>query len=594
MKILSTNPKAIKKAKHFVKESSKKHNNKYDYSKFEYVNVNTKSIIICPTHGEFLQSSEHHLRKGQGCSQCANQNKITNKETFVNKSNNTHNSKYDYSKFIYIGALTKGIVICSEHGEFLQSPDSHSRGAGCPKCANKKSSLVQKSNVVDFIEKANKIHNSYYDYSKYVYVDAHTKGIITCPIHSEFLQNPNNHLCGNGCPKCKSRGTSFPEQVLFFYLSKLRLKFELHKKIEGVELDIYIPYLKLGIEYDGEYFHRNKLDKDLKKNLFFKERGIDIIRIREEGLPKIKHCFNICRKLKSNTNKNNKELEKIIHAIIKYINTKYNKNYNTTVDIEKDKNKILAKIKNKVNNSIVITHPEIAKQWHPTKNEGLLPEHFAKGNTRKVWWLHENGQEWFTHICTRCRSKTNNLSFPELKDSIVITHPQLAKQWHPIKNKNIDISDIAYGSGKTIWWQCEKGHEWKAMTKSRKRGCPECNTDRKPNGYWSIKENCHQEALKYTNVSDFHKKSHGAYQGAKKEGFLKDILSHITSVMKPMGYWTKEHCQQEALKYTHKNAFQNGCESAYKKALNNKWLDEICSHMESGFILRSRKTAIIV
>ncbi len=57
-------------------------------------------------------------------------------------------------------------------------------------------------NTEEFINKANKVHNGKYDYSKVEYVNAKTKICIICPEHGEFWQTPNNHLSGKGCALC--------------------------------------------------------------------------------------------------------------------------------------------------------------------------------------------------------------------------------------------------------------------------------------------------------------------------------------------------------------------------------------------------------
>lgn len=54
---------------HFVEEAMSIHDNKYDYSKVNYINQNTKVTIICPIHGEFEQFPSAHLR-GCGCPKC--------------------------------------------------------------------------------------------------------------------------------------------------------------------------------------------------------------------------------------------------------------------------------------------------------------------------------------------------------------------------------------------------------------------------------------------------------------------------------------------------------------------------------------------
>jgi predicted GIY-YIG superfamily endonuclease len=118
-------------------------------------------------------------------------------------------------------------------------------------------------------------------------------------------------------------------------------------------------------------------------------------------------------------------------------------------------------------------------------------------------------------------------------------------------------------------------------TKKLKRNIMLYNTkSRKPSGYWT-KERCHQEALLYNIKVKFKTESSGAYQKAAQEGFLDEICSHMVNVQrnKPYGYWTKERCHQEALKYIYRKKFKHGSTSAYTRAQKKGFLDEICSHM---------------
>ena len=103
---------------------------------------------------------------------------------------------------------------------------------------------------------------------------------------------------------------------------------------------------------------------------------------------------------------------------------------------------------------------------------------------------------------------------------------------------------------------------------------------RKSSGYWT-KERCHQEASLYNIKFNFKTESSGAYQKAAQEGFLDEICSHMINVQKnkSYGYWTKERCHQEALKYIHRKKFKHGSTSAYTRAQKKGFLDEICSHM---------------
>lgn len=118
--------------KDFIERSKQIHGCKYDYSLSEYVNKDTKLIIICPAHGEFRQTPNNHW-KGKGCPKCSG-NAKSNTSDFVSKAKSIHGDKYDYSKSEYKNMNTSIKIICKEHGEFMQSPYKHLSGRGCPKC----------------------------------------------------------------------------------------------------------------------------------------------------------------------------------------------------------------------------------------------------------------------------------------------------------------------------------------------------------------------------------------------------------------------------------------------------------------------------
>src|ERR1035437_1043660 len=127
--------------------------------------------------------------------------KLTQEE-FVEKANVKHKFRYTYPRFIYVDGKIKGLFTCNEHGDFLQRAESHLRGQGCAKCADELNGNKIKITYEEFVERANVKHNFYYTYPKFVYVDSGTKGIITCPVHGDFQQKANDHLCGRGCDDC--------------------------------------------------------------------------------------------------------------------------------------------------------------------------------------------------------------------------------------------------------------------------------------------------------------------------------------------------------------------------------------------------------
>lgn len=101
----------------------------------------------------------------------------------------------------------------------------------------------------------------------------------------------------------------------------------------------------------------------------------------------------------------------------------------------------------------------------------------------------------------------------------------------------------------------------------------------KPNYYWNYNK-CANEALKYNKRVDFRKKSSGAYNAARINGWLDDICLHMMKYSEPHGYWTKEKCQALALKYNTKQKFSQLDNVAYKMAHKKGWIDDICSHMQ--------------
>lgn len=123
-------------------------------------------------------------------------------EQFIEDAKKVHGDKYNYDKVLYINNKTKIIITCPEHGDFLQTPNKHLLGKGCPQCGKIKIINSTRDSLDDFKNKANIIHNYKYNYSKANYINSKTKIEIICPIHGPFWQIPNGHLQGKGCPKC--------------------------------------------------------------------------------------------------------------------------------------------------------------------------------------------------------------------------------------------------------------------------------------------------------------------------------------------------------------------------------------------------------
>lgn len=124
---------------------------------------------------------------------------------FIDRAGSIHGTLYDYSKVNYHTNKQPVCIICEKHGEFYQTPNSHLDGHGCNACAIEYRAMIEAHTIKEFTEKAQVVHNSYYSYSNLVYVNVHTKGTITCPIHGDFTQMLYSHLAGIGCPECAKR-----------------------------------------------------------------------------------------------------------------------------------------------------------------------------------------------------------------------------------------------------------------------------------------------------------------------------------------------------------------------------------------------------
>lgn len=138
-------PNIKKNNNEFIDKVKIIHNNKYDYSKTEYVNKYSKIKIICPIHGEFFTEARYHL-SGYGCQKCGwgkiGDSKRDSINTFIDKAKKIHGDKYDYSLVDYINQRVKIKIICPIHGEFEQQPNKHLRGCGCKKCSESKGERI--------------------------------------------------------------------------------------------------------------------------------------------------------------------------------------------------------------------------------------------------------------------------------------------------------------------------------------------------------------------------------------------------------------------------------------------------------------------
>lgn len=258
-KISKNKSKGLEK---FLMEAKMVHHNLYDYSKVVYVNAKTNIEIICPLHGTFWQAPCVHIRKS-GCPKCAliqmSKKKIyKSQKVFVARAKKIHGDTFDYSKSVYIKSNLNIIIICTSHGEFLQTPASHLQGSGCPKCMYEKISIKNQFTLQEFLDKAKKIHEEKYDYSNVNYQGSFSPIIILCKKHGPFLQKAINHLKGHGCPRC-AKIISKPE---IKWLDSLNIPNNLRQTRitignRQIKTDAYDPMTNTIYEFYGDFWHGN-------------------------------------------------------------------------------------------------------------------------------------------------------------------------------------------------------------------------------------------------------------------------------------------------------------------------------------------------
>lgn len=126
--------------------------------------------------------------------------------------------------------------------------------------------------------------------------------------------------------------------------------------------------------------------------------------------------------------------------------------------------------------SLAARYPEIANEWHPTKNGTLRPDQVGTTSSKRVWWICNAGHEWENDVRNRTAYGKKCRECHAITHSLQHTHAELVTEWHPTKNLPLLPKDVSHGSGRLIWWSCNQGHEWQAKVSYRVHGnkCPEC------------------------------------------------------------------------------------------------------------------------
>jgi hypothetical protein len=263
------------------------HGNKFNYSKFTYVNAKTKSIIICPEHGEFEQCLDKHFNSKHGCPICANKARHLNrtykpkpykytKEEALSLLNEKH-PKYLFSIGEYTGGTSRVTIVCEKHGETESNLRTLLRPSAvhvCRNCAILARNNSKTKSFSDFIKEATQIHNNLYTYECNAFQNRRSKITCVCPIHGIFIKTAQKILSGQGCPSCTFDRLKKEGKLLGGYNDSLFIN-NPHMRYRKS----YIYYVKIGNMY--KIGITTNIDNRLKSLRSKFNKSIEVIDVKE-------------------------------------------------------------------------------------------------------------------------------------------------------------------------------------------------------------------------------------------------------------------------------------------------------------------------
>lgn len=426
---------------------------------------------------------------------------------------------------ITYGATRKVYWKCSNDNcdyVWLQSP--HGRAPGGYNCAACAGNAVSSINSLESWCKQNgewgqqlltewnhELNNSIGLTPSNVAKSTDKKAYWTCNKEHTWIATISNRTGGKtGCPTCVAASTSYPEQFIYWALKQIYPRTESRCKVlkspenpYGIEFDIGVPDIPLCIEYSPTYWHTNRHEADLQKIEVCKKYNVRLIQIMEDSYNQLTEVYDddlIIVNMQADYREN--ILINIVDFILKSLGHSISE-----IDLETVKKNAWEYSHGKLNieKAIITTHPELAKEFHPTLNGDRTPETISHGSRVEIYWQcikcgYGSNGEWKSvplHRSTRATScPCCNYNFHDMDyrqsggygaitgiNDIQTLHPRLALEWHPTLNDTTP-DKVKPGSYIHRYWQCTKCDygiigEWYVRPSSRcnanqKSGCPNC------------------------------------------------------------------------------------------------------------------------
>jgi predicted metal-binding protein len=312
-----------------------------------------------------------------------------------------------------------------------------------------------------------------------------------CRFGHEWKAKVAPRAVGIGCPQCSIIGISERQTRLEYELAAAGLPVEHDYSripVEGrraVKVDIAIPTLHVIVEYDGSYYHAKKARADRAQTAALVSAGWTVLRVREIPLRPLggnEIFVGSAEPIKSVTLKTLHALRGMGHL------ARHLSRYENDSELWADRaaKDALYRFRAK---SLASELPSLASEFHPDKNEGITPDKVHPGSNTTFWWMCAVcGHEWQQKVAIRVRGhgcppcsvqrRAKKRAQPTPGKSFADLFPEVAKEWHPTLNGPLTASDVTPASGKIVWWQCPRGHEWQARVADRREfgRCKKCRS----------------------------------------------------------------------------------------------------------------------
>ncbi len=429
----------------------------------------------------------NHQRHGGGCPICArlkiaSANSLETKRPLLALQWHPTKNRLLPSD-VRAGSNKSAWWLCAKKHEWKERVTNRWRGSGCPICRNRRyatadSSLEAKAPLLSLQWHPTKNGDLQ---PRDVTRGSSKKVWWVCLKGHEWPAVIAKRTGGDGCPKCFAK-TSSLELRLYSELKAIFKGARHRDKTFGKEADIFLPGINTAIEIDGRYWHRNRSAEDRGKVSYFQRKGIQLLRVREQGLPRLSktNVFFSARDSELVTTQSvfraikglaaDPKLRRKIDDWLRGRHFANEREYQLLVS---------ASAFALPGTSLLERRPDVAKQWHPKLNSPLTANQVTFMSSIKAWWLCSRGHEWQAPIsdrssgrgCAYCSGRRASSSH-----CLSSADPLLAQEWHPIKNGILKPSNMTPSSGRVVWWLCSKGHAWQCSIHSRRAGvrCYEC------------------------------------------------------------------------------------------------------------------------